>query len=60
MATESVLIAAAIDAHERINVAVFNIPGVYLHTDTDEDIIVVLEGVLAELMVKVDPLLNRE
>ena len=35
--------------------AVFEITGVYLHTDTDEEIIVVLEGVLDELTVKVDP-----
>ena len=54
-ATESVLITAKIDAHEIINVAVFEITGVYLHTETDEDIIVVLEGVLDELTVKVDP-----
>ena len=60
VATESVLIRATIDAHERINLAIFDIPGAYLHTDTGEDIIVVIEGVLAELMVKADPLLYRK
>ena len=34
--------------------------GAYLHTDTDEYVIMVLEGPLAEIMVKFDPTLYRE
>ena len=51
--TGSVLIAEAIDAYERINVAIFDISCAYMHTDTDEDIIMVLEGVFDEFMVTV-------
>ena len=50
------MITATIDAHKRINVAVFEIPGAYLHTETDENTFIVLEGVLSELIMKVDPL----
>ena len=49
------MITSTIDAHERINVAVFDITGAYLHMETDEDVTVVLEGVLSKLRVKVDP-----
>jgi hypothetical protein len=55
MATESVFITAAIEAHEGRHVTIFDILGAYMHTETDEDIIMVLEGRLAELMVKVAP-----
>jgi hypothetical protein len=60
VATESVFTTAAIEAHEGRRVAVFDIPGAYLHTKTDEDVIMVLEGPLAELMVKVAPSLYRK
>ena len=52
------MITAAIDSHERINVAVFEILGAHLHTDSDEDFIMALEGVLDGLMVKVNPLIH--
>ena len=51
---------ATIDAHEIINVAVFNILGAYLHTETDEDVTMIHEGVLTELMVKLYPSLYRK
>ena len=54
------MITATIDAHKRINVTIFNIPGAYSQLETNEDIIMVIEGVLDELMVKVDPLLYRK
>jgi hypothetical protein len=60
MATESVFIPAAIKAHEGRHVAVFDIPGAYLHNETNEDVIMVLEGRLAKLMVKVAPNLYRK
>ena len=50
--TESLLITETIDAHERRNVAILETSGVYLHTETDEDFIMVLEGVLTALMAK--------
>jgi len=50
-ATESVFITAVIDAHGGHDVACFDIPGAFLHTESDEDIAMVLKGRLAELMV---------
>ena len=52
---DAIFVTAAIDAYERRHVAQFDIPGAFLHTDTNEDIVMVLEGPLAELMVKLDP-----
>jgi hypothetical protein len=60
VATESVFITAAIEAHEERHVAVLDIPGAYLHTETDEEVIMVLEGPLAEIMVKVAPRLYQK
>ena len=37
-----------------------DLPGAFLHTLTDEKIIVLLSGELCELMVKVDPKLYRK
>jgi len=60
VATESVFITAVIGAHEGHDVACFDIPGVFLHADSDEDIVMVLKGRLAELMVQVAPNLYRK
>ena len=49
-----------IESYEERAVAIFDIPGAFLHTDTDKDVIMVLEGPLAELMVQVDPYLYRK
>ena len=35
VATDSFFITAAVGAHEGRDVATFDIPGVYLHTETD-------------------------
>ena len=35
--------------------ATFYIPGAYIHTETDEGVIMLLEGALYEIMVKVSP-----
>ncbi len=60
MATELVFITAVIDAHEGQDVACFDIPGAFLHADSDENITMVLKGRLAELMVQVAPNLHRK
>ena len=49
-----------IESYEERVVAYFDIPGTYLHADTDKDVILLLEGPLADLMVKVDPSLYRK
>jgi hypothetical protein len=60
VSTESVFITAVIDAHEGRDVACFDIPGAFLHADSDEDITMILKGRLAELMVQVAPNLYRQ
>ena len=60
VATESVFITAVINAHEGRDVACFDIPGAFLHAESDEDITMVLKGRLAELMVQVAPNLYRK
>ena len=58
--TEAVFLKALIEAYEERAVKIFYIPGAFLHTETVEDVIMVLEGPLAELMVQVDPSLYRK
>lgn len=49
------MITCTIEAHENRDVATIDIPGAYLHTETDEQVVMVLRGKLAELMVAIDP-----
>lgn len=60
VATDSIFIPGAIDAHERRHVASCDLPGSFMHTVTDKKVIMVLRGELCELMVKVDPKLYRK
>ena len=57
--TEAVFLAAFIEAYEERDVTILNIHGAFLHTETDKDVIMVLEGPFAELMVQVDPYVYR-
>lgn len=52
---EAILITSAISAHEQRDVATIGIHGAYLHTDTDEDVIMQLKGKLSKLIVAVKP-----
>eukprot|EP00957_Ditylum_brightwellii_P086813 6606707-Ditylum_brightwellii.AAC.1 len=52
---ESVLLSATIDMHERRKVVRTDIPGAYLNTDMEDDVFMVLKGVLAEMFVRVAP-----
>ncbi len=49
--TESVFIMVVIHAHKGCNVVCFDIPGAFLHSDTDKDITTIFKRTLAELMV---------
>jgi hypothetical protein len=60
VSTESVFLTAVIDAHERRDVGCYDIPGAFLHADSEENITMVLKGRLAELMVQVAPNLYRK
>ncbi len=60
VSTEAVFITAVIDAHKERDVVCFDIPGAFLHADSDKDITMILKGRLAKLMVKVAPNLYRK
>ena len=45
---------------ERRHVATFDVPTTFLYAETDEDVVMRLEGRLAELMVKMDPSLYQK
>jgi hypothetical protein len=53
--TDIVFITGSIEAHEGREVVTVDIPGAFLHTDTDEHIHMLLRRELAELMVRIDP-----
>ena len=58
---ESVLLTAAIEAHEMRHVACFDIPGAFLHAKCkDGDVFMLLKGKLAELMTLVEPKLYHQ
>ena len=58
--TDSVMITVAIAAKERRDVMMLDLPGAYLHTNNDEETIMLLKGKLAELLVQVEPSLYRK
>ena len=57
---ESVFITAAVDIRKRRNVVTLDIPEVYLHTDKEEEEVMLLKERLAELMVQMDPKLYHK
>jgi hypothetical protein len=44
-----------IDAHERRNVAVVDIPGAFMQADMEDLVHVKLVGTLAEILIQIDP-----
>ena len=60
VATDSVLITSAMEAHNHCDIATIDLPGAFLHTDNDEDTIMLLRGKLAELLVQIDPTVYRK
>jgi hypothetical protein len=60
VATDSILIFTTIDTHKGCNVATINIPSAFLNAYNNKDIIMLLKGRLAELMVQVDLILYCE
>ena len=55
-----IMITGAIEAHKRRNVIILDLLNAYLHAETDEDVVMLLRGKLAKLMVKVDHVLYRQ
>jgi hypothetical protein len=60
VATNSIMITTAINAHEQPNVATIDIPGAFLHAYNNKETFMLLKGHLAKLMVQVDPQLYRK
>eukprot|EP00804_Cyclotella_cryptica_P017574 CCRYP_006738-RC/>CCRYP_006738-RC protein AED:0.40 eAED:0.33 QI:0/-1/0/1/-1/1/1/0/582 len=60
VATDSVFLTGAVDAYQGRDVAFIDLPGAFLHTITDEKIIMILRGELCELMCMIDPKLYRK
>jgi len=57
---EAMMLSCVIDAKENGYVAIANIPGAFQHADMEEEVHMLLEGKIAELIVKLDPKLYRK
>ena len=57
---EAMMMSCTIDAREGRHLAVTDIPGAFLHADMEDDVHMLLEGTIAELVVKLDPSLYRK
>jgi hypothetical protein len=55
VSTELTIITASIAAKEKRMVGCYNIPSTFMNTDVDEDVLMVLKGDLAEMMVQIVP-----
>jgi hypothetical protein len=58
--TDAIFIQSTIFAHEHRDVATCDIPGAFLHADNPDYVLMRLDGILAELMVKVAPTIYRK
>ncbi len=60
MSTESTFITAAITAGEKRKVRCFDIPSRFVNIDVDKDMLMVLKGDLADMMVQIAPQVYRK
>ena len=60
MAIESVMLSSVIDAKECRDVLTVDIPGAFWQADMEDKTHIKLEGKMAELLVRIDPKLNRK
>jgi len=60
VSTESVFITSSIAAYERRVVRCYNVPSAFVNTEVDEEIVMVLKGDLAEMMVQIAPEIYRK
>ena len=54
------MLTAAIDAHERRDVMILDVPGAFLHAMASDPILMKLRGPLVEALVMIDPALYRD
>ena len=52
---ESVFVTLAIVAHKKLSVRCYDVPGAFLHTESDENVLMIIRGELAEMMVHIAP-----
>jgi len=50
----------SINAKENRYVIVSDIPGAFLHADMDDNVHMLLEGTVAEMIIKLDPTIERK
>jgi hypothetical protein len=55
VATEALVLSCVVDAAENHNVATCDIPGAFMQSDMKGKIVMKLEGVMAEVILKIDP-----
>jgi hypothetical protein len=55
VSTESVFIMSVIAASEKRKVRCHDIPSAFINTDVDEEVLMVLKGELAEMMIQIAP-----
>ena len=60
MLTESTFVTAMIATKERRKVRCHDVPSVFVNTDVDEDVIMVLKGELANMMIQTAPKVYRK
>jgi hypothetical protein len=58
--SEAIFIQSTIFAHESRDVATCDIPGAFLHADNPDYVLMRLDGILAEMMVKIAPSIYRK
>jgi len=57
---EAMMLSCAIDARENRYVVLTDIPGVFLHADMEDNMHMLFEGTIAELIIKLEPILYRK
>ena len=60
VSTESTFISASIAAHEHRKVRCSDIPSAFVNTEVDKDVLMVLKGDLADMMVQIVPQVYRK
>jgi hypothetical protein len=60
VATEALTLTCVVDVIERLDVATCDIPGAFMQSDMKGKVAMKLEGVMTEVILKVDPKLHAK
>ena len=58
--TDSIFLKGMVDAHEKQAISILDIANAFLHAENDKNILMLLRGKLADMMVQVDPIMYRK